>query len=443
MKRLNTLRIIGENVSKISDYTVTGKVVSINGMLIEADGLSDFATIGSRCHINVSASNWLLGEVVGFRNGLTLIIPFGKTSGIGRGTSIRLHEIEDTIYPNQEWRGRILNAFGEAIDGKGPLSKGSMPYYMHNDPPPAYLRKRLGPKIRLGIKAIDTMTPCCKGQRLGVFAGSGVGKSMLIAMCTKFAKADIKIIGLVGERGREVQEFIEDYLGEEGLKNAIVIVSTSDESALARKRAAYLTLALSEYFRDQGQHVLCMLDNVTRFAMAQREIGLAVGEPHTTKGYTPSVFAELPKLLERAGPGLNGQGDITALFSILVDNDDHNEPIADATRGTLDGHIVLSRNIAQRRYPAMDLLQSISRAAPMCNSDLENKIITHVRNIITIYEDMSDMIKLGIYKSGTDKVIDEAIKHYPQIEEFMRQQYHENSADKDIFQLLSEASGFS
>ena len=289
---------------------------------------------------------------------------------------------------------------------------------------------------------MNVFTTCCRGQRLGVFAGSGVGKSVLLSMLAREATCDAVVVGLIGERGREVREFIEETLGEEGLKRAIVVVATSDEPALMRRQAAYTTMAVAEYLRDQGQEVLCLMDSVTRFAMAQREIGLAAGEPPTTKGYTPTVFTELPKLLERAGPGPirpdgTEAGPITGLFTVLVDGDDHNEPIADAVRGILDGHIVMERAIAERgRFPAINVLKSISRTMPACQLPVERQIVTAARQTLAAYSDMEELIRIGAYRAGADPQVDRAIRLNPALEAFMSQDKDEATSLEESFMRL-------
>ncbi len=440
MELITRLSSLKQAISDIDAISIAGYVSSVKGTTIEAKGISKFVSIGSQCIISKNSKfhSHILAEIVALKDDTAILLPFGDTQGIGTGNKITIHNSENVIWPNESWKGRVLNAFGEAIDEKGLLSYGDKAYAISSAPLNPQKRRRLGPKIDLGIKAIDCFTSCCQGQRMGIFAGSGVGKSVLISMITKFSKTDIKVIGLIGERGREVQEFIQEYLGEEGLKQSIIVVATSDEPALMRKRAAYLTLAIAEYFRDQGKEVLCIMDSITRLAMAQREIGLAAGEPPTTKGYTPSVFSELPKLLERAGPGIS-QGDITGLFTVLVEGDDQNEPISDAVRSIIDGHIVLERSIYERgRYPAINVLKSVSRALPKCNNERENNIIQHARNLLSIYNDMAEMIRLGAYKKGTDIEVDKAIKYYPLIEEFLRQKPNEYSSISDSFTNLAK-----
>jgi flagellum-specific ATP synthase len=361
---------------------------------------------------------------------------------VAPGAEIRIAPEGDSVRPTLAWKGRIVNAFGEPIDGKGPLPQGPAAYPLRAAPPPAHQRGRVGARLDLGVRAMDIFTTCCRGQRLGVFAGSGVGKSVLLSMLAREATCDAVVVGLIGERGREVREFIEETLGPEGLARAIVVVATSDEPALKRRQAAYLTLALAEYLRDQDQEVLCLMDSVTRFAMAQREIGLAAGEPPTTKGYTPTVFTELPKLLERAGPGpirADGSqaGPITAMFTVLVDGDDHNEPIADAVRGILDGHIVMERAIAERgRFPAINVLKSISRTMPACQTLPEREIVRQARECLSSYANMEELIRIGAYRAGSDAQTDRAIALNPALEDFLRQDKEDPTALAESFARL-------
>ena len=431
-----------KQVDDIKPIRILGIVHSVKGTIIECKGISNFVSIGSRCKIhNILKSSIILCEVVGFDHMNTLLMPFEDMDGIGAGAKVEIYQHDNSIAPDISWLGRIINALGEAIDEKGSLKSGDQLYQLKASPPASQKRNRIGEKIDLGVKVIDTFVSCCYGQRMGIFAGSGVGKSILISMLTKYAHTDVKIIGLVGERSREVKEFVEEYLGEEGLKQAVIIVATGDESALLRKRAAYVTMSIAEYFRDQGKEVLCIIDSITRFAMAQREIGLAIGEPPTTKGYTPSVFSELPKLLERSGPGI-GDTHITGLFTVLVEGDDTNEPISDAVRGTLDGHIVLERTIAERsRFPAVDVLKSISRAMPKCNSDLENRQVAFARRMLSIYQDMAEMIRLGAYKKGTDPDVDMSINYYNKLEAFFKQQPAESTPMIESYKKLGEILG--
>lgn len=430
-----------KEVEQIPDIHFFGRVTSIKGLLVECSGLERVVSVGSRCKVKARNGSYITAEVVGFNDDRVLLMPFKELDGVGMGCKVWLVDEESVIYPSKKWKGRIINAMGEPIDGKGAIIKGNVSYPYRNSPPPPHTRNRVKDKIDLGVKSINTFLTCCRGQRMGIFAGSGVGKSVLISMLTKYCDAGVKVIGLIGERGREVQEFIQDYLGEEGLKNAVVIVATGDESALMRRQAAYLTMSVSEYFRDQGEDVLCLMDSITRFAMAQREIGLSAGEPPTTKGYTPTVFAEMPKLLERAGPGVDG-ASITGLFSILVEGDDHNEPIADAARGILDGHIVLDRSIAERgRFPAVNILKSISRTMPACNNEGENKLVTRAKTLLSTYNDMAELIRLGAYREGTDSTVDEAIKYYDKIEDFLRQLPNESKTLEEGYKELGDIIG--
>ncbi|MCH9050135.1 MAG: flagellar protein export ATPase FliI [Proteobacteria bacterium] len=423
-KPLNSLLT---NLTQIPEYHLYGRVTAVLGMLVEVGGVQRRLSIGDRCRVAARGGHALACEVVGFRDDRAILMPFGALEGVGLGCKAEVVDVEPVVSPTEKWLGRVVNAMGEPIDGRGPLPEGDTAYPLRNSPPPAHARQRVRGKVDLGVRAINTFLTCCRGQRLGIFSGSGVGKSILLGMMARYTAADVNVIGLIGERGREVQEFIEDNLGEEGLARTVIVVATSDESPLMRRQAAYMTMALAEYFRDRDKDVLCMMDSITRFAMAQREIGLSAGEPPTSKGYTPTVFSELPKLLERAGPGC-GRGSITGLFAVLVEGDDHLEPITDAVRGIIDGHIVLDRAIAERgRYPAIDILRSLSRAMPDCNTAEENAIVLRARQMLANYEDMAEMIRLGAYRVGSDAKTDEAIKYYPALEGFLSQERNDRS----------------
>ncbi|MDI7776118.1 flagellar protein export ATPase FliI [Asticcacaulis sp. EMRT-3] len=435
-------------VKNVESVRVFGRVAAVSGLLIEAKGGLSYMQVGARCEIIRRHDAPLPVEVVGFREDRALMMPFGPVEGVTPGAEIRISSEGAKVFPTSAWLGRIVDSFGNPVDGHGPLPQGPEGYLLKAAPPSAHKRARVGERLNLGVRAMDVFTTCCRGQRLGVFAGSGVGKSVLLSMLAREATCDAVVVGLIGERGREVREFIEETLGPEGLKRAIVVVATSDEPALKRRQAAYMTMALSEYLRDQGLEVLCLMDSVTRFAMAQREIGLATGEPPTTKGYTPTCFAELPKLLERAGPGpvledgTGGQfqaGPITGLFTVLVDGDDHNEPIADAVRGILDGHIVMSRTIAERgRFPAIDVLKSISRTMPECQTIPEREVVRQARKVMSAYSNMEELIRIGAYRQGSDPDVDRAIILNPEIEHFLRQDKEEYTSLDDSFTLLAE-----
>ena len=438
------------SVNALNGSAYYGQVTAVQGLFIEVSGIRTRLSIGDRCNVLSTAGRKVPCELVSFKGDKLLLMPYGSLEGIGLGCRVEVENASPVIYPHPSWLGRIINAFGEAIDGKGPLLKGSKPYFIKASP--AQFRDRVCGKVDLGVRAVNTFLTICKGQRMGIFAGSGVGKSTLMSMLAKHSNADVSVIGLIGERGREAKEFVEDTLGEEGLAKSVLVLATSDESPLMRRQAAYVAMAVSEYFRDLNKDVLCMMDSITRFAMAQREISLSVGEPPASKGYTPSVFAELqagewedarsaaslPRLLERAGPGA-GSGTITGLFTVLVDGDDHKEPVADAVRSILDGHIVLDRAIAERnRYPAINILRSVSRTMPDCNTDEENEIVGKARRYIAAYEDMAELIRLGAYKKGSNKEVDEAIFYYPKIESFLTQKKNEKVTLAEGYMQLKE-----
>ncbi|MBL4749712.1 MAG: flagellar protein export ATPase FliI [Amylibacter sp.] len=422
---------------------IVGEVSAVTGLSLTVSGLERAMGIGQRCLVH-GRSNSILGEVVGVDTLGTHVLPFGTWDGVAVGDPVELTTQGNVIRPDASWVGRVMNALGQPLDNKGPLFEGTKPQSLKAPPLSAYDRRRVGDRLATNIKTVDIFTPLCRGQRMGVFAGSGVGKSTLMAMFARNGEADVIVAGLIGERGREVQDFIQEDLGQEGMARTVLVVSTGDEPPLMRRQAAWMAMTIAEYFRDQGKQVLLLLDSITRFAMAQREIGLSGGEPPTTKGYPPTVFSELPRLLERAGPGPKGAGDITGLFTVLVDGDDMNEPIADAVRGILDGHIVLDRHIAEQgRYPAVNIQKSLSRMLPNCHSEAEYTVLQAARSALATYNDMEELIRIGAYKTGTDPDIDAAIKFFNLAEEFLAQRKNQSvNADQsfaELYKLLSDA----
>jgi flagellum-specific ATP synthase len=419
--------------------TYEGKVRSVSGLTIEASGPAQALRLGAQAVIATPAAS-VRAEIVGFRDGRALMTPWDSADAIGPGQTVRFVSEPLSVRPSRAWLGAVVDAFGMPFDGP-PLAPGKVSRPILSPPPSAHARGRVGPRLDVGVRAINLYTAVCQGQRMGVFAGSGVGKSVLLSMLARHSAADVIVIALVGERGREVREFIEDTLGPEGRARSVVVVATSDEPAARRRLAPHTASAIAEHFRDEGANVLLLIDSVTRFAMAQREIGLSAGEPPTTKGYTPSVFAELPKLLERAGPGREGEGgSITGLFTVLVDGDDHNEPIADAVRGILDGHIVMERAIAERgRYPAINVLKSVSRLMPMCHAADENALIAQARRLMAAYVQMEDLIRIGAYTPGSDPDIDAAIRLRPALEAVLSQGRDDRSTIAEGFGMLAAA----
>src|SRR5664280_1451181 len=435
------MKALAEQISDIDGINIYGQVVGVRGLMVEIAGPIHAMSVGARIVIETGGDRVIPAEVIGFSGSNAVVMPFAGLEGVRRGCRAVIALAASQVRPSSLWLGRVINAMGEPIDGKGPLPQGPSPMPFRNSPPPAHSRKRVGAPLDLGVRGLNTFLTCCRGQRLGIFAGSGVGKSVLLSMLARNVDADITVIGLVGERGREVQEFLQDDLGEEGLARSVVVVATSDEPALMRRQAAYLTLAIAEYFRDEDKDVLCLMDSVTRFAMAQREIGLSAGEPPTAKGYTPTVFTELPKLLERAGPGTS-TGSITGIFTVLVDGDDHNEPIADAVRGILDGHIVMQRSIAERgRYPAINILKSVSRTMPKSADPAFLPTITRARQVMATYADMEELIRLGAYRAGSSAEVDEAIRLHEPLESFLRQAKDEVTGLNDGYRQLEQILG--
>jgi flagellum-specific ATP synthase len=435
------MKALAEQISDIDGVMVYGRVVGVRGLMVEIAGPIHAMSVGARIVIETGGDRVIPCEVIGFSGNNAVVMPFAGLEGVRRGCPAIIANAACQVRPSAAWLGRVLNAMGEPIDGKGPLAQGASPMPFRNTPPPAHARQRVGKPLDLGVRALNTFLTCCRGQRLGIFAGSGVGKSVLLSMLARNVEAAVSVIGLVGERGREVQEFLQDDLDEEGLSRSVVVVATSDEPALMRRQAAYLTLAIAEYFRDEGQDVLCLMDSVTRFAMAQREIGLSAGEPPTAKGYTPTVFTELPRLLERAGPGVGG-GTITGIFTVLVDGDDHNEPIADAVRGILDGHVVMERAIAERgRYPAINVLKSVSRTMPRSADPAYLPFITKAKQMMSTYADMEELIRLGAYRAGSSPEVDEAIRLHEPLESFLRQAKEEVTGLGEGYRGLQQILG--
>src|ERR1700681_4849148 len=432
------MKALAEQIAELDGPEIYGRVAGVRGLMVEVAGPVHAMPVGARVVIETDQARSVPCEVVGFAGDNALLMPFAPLEGVRRGCRALFSSALVAVRPSPGWLARLMNAMGEPIDGKGPLPLGSSPYPFRSLPPPAHARRRVGGPLDLGVRALNASTTCCRGQRMGIFSGSGVGKSVLLSMLARNVAADVSVIGLVGERGREVQEFLQDDLGTEGLDRSVVFVSTSDEPALMRRQAGYLTLTIAEYFRDLGKDVLVLMDSVTRFAMAQREIGLSAGEPPTAKGYTPTVFTELPRLLERAGPGAE-RGSITGIFTVLVDADDHNEPIADAVRGILDGHIVMERSIAERgRYPAINILKSVSRTMPRAADPVYLPLINRARRVMATYSDMEELIRLGAYRTGSSQEVDEAIRLHQPLEDFLAQGKEEATSLGQGYQRLEQ-----
>jgi flagellum-specific ATP synthase len=426
-----------ERLRRLPRVARWGRLEALRGAALVVGGLGSAVAIGDRVLVE-QAGSALPGEVVAFADERVTVMLEGRSDGLAPGARVWLAE-PPVLYPSQAWLGRVVDGLGQPLDGKGVLPQGGDAMKLRHPALPAFRRRLMGDRLETGLRVLDAFVPVCRGQRLGVFAASGVGKSTLMGMLARFVAADVILVGLIGERGREVREFIDRILGESGLRRAVVVVATSDQPALARRRAAQATLTVAEWFRDQGHQVLCLLDSVTRLAHAQREIGLAAGEPPTARSYTPSVFAELPALLERAGPGTDAAGDITAIFTVLVDGDDHDEPVADAVRGILDGHLVLDRRIGERgRWPAIDVLRSVSRALPRCHSAAENALLAEARKLLGAYEGMAEMIRLGAYRPGSDPLVDRAILLQPAFDAFCGQGVDERASSEATFTALAQ-----
>ncbi|GHT30720.1 flagellum-specific ATP synthase [Planctomycetales bacterium] len=429
---------IEEHIETVMPVSLIGTIVQTHGMTISAAGFP--SPIGSVAEIERPGGLPLTAEVIGFKDDLTVLYPYSDITGVRRGNRIRLVKTLPWLRAGENLLGRIINAEGKPVDGL-PLPVLHDRILFDNEPPAASSRPRINSILSTGVRAIDGMLTCGRGQRLGIFAGSGVGKSVTLGMIARYTDADVIVIGLIGERGRELNDFIQKDLGEEGLKKSVVVVATSNEPALMRVRAPMTAMSIAEYFRDKGKDVLIMMDSLTRFAMAQREIGLAAGEPPTTKGYPPSVFGMLPKLVERAGR--SAKGTITAFLTVLVEGDDHSDIIGDTVRGLLDGHIWLSRKLSTRgHYPAIDPIESISRLMPDICSPEHLKAARTMRKLLGIYLDNEDIISIGAYKPGSSPDIDYAIKMKPLIDRFLQQNVAERAVLDDtaakIIELFEE-----
>ena len=414
-------------------YSLTGKIENIVGMSIEASG--GRAAVGDICRIyNGDSGGQITAEVVGFKNDHILLMPYSDMSGISAGNFVRNTGAQLTLQVGEFLRGRIINALGQPIDGKGPF-EGGTPYCVGGNYINPLQRPPIRERIQFGVKAIDGLITIGKGQRIGIFAGSGVGKSTLMGMIAKNVTADINVIALVGERGREVLEFVEKDLGPEGMKRSILVVATSDQPAMLRMKCPSVATGIAEFFRDQGYDVLLMMDSLTRFAMAQREIGLAIGEPPVARGYTPSMYAEMPKLLERSGNF--EKGSITGVYTVLVEGDDTNEPIADTVRGILDGHIVLSRQLANaNHFPAIDVGASISRLMVEIVSPEHRQLAGKLRNVMGVYEKNADLVSIGAYKAGSNPKLDHALKKMDAINQFLTQGIDESFSYEESLRQL-------
>jgi flagellum-specific ATP synthase len=426
---------------------ISGTVTNLLGLVVEVEGLTGLAAIGDRLALRTRDERLIPAEVIGFRDAALQAMAYGALDGLAHGAKAFLYDRSHAMLDvASSWLGRVIDPLGNPLDQAGILFGGATPQATRISPPEATTRARLGPRIDLGVRALNCFATTRQGQRLGLFAGSGVGKTTLLSMLTRGTACDVVVLGLVGERGREVRDFLEHDLGPDGLARSVVVVATSDAPPLMRRQCAYTAMTVAEHFRDQGLSVLLLMDSVTRFCLALREIGLSLGEPPATRGYPPSVFAELPRLLERAGPGPilpnDTAGQITGLFTVLVEGDDHNEPVADAVRGILDGQIVMDRKIAEAgRYPAIDVLRSLSRVAASCLDEAQAATVRRARAILSLHGDMVDMVRLGAYRAGTDAAVDEALRLTPAIEDFLRQSPGEQSSFDESFQRLNQALG--
>lgn len=414
---MDQIESIARRIRALSPVTYYGRVRAIRAGLISVAGLTSQASVGDRVRVKLQSGD-VTGEIVGLSQRFAEVLPEGPPEGLSIGAEVELM-FAPSISPCDAWIGRIIDPLGQPLDDK-PLPQGNAPRAFRCEALPAVRRKRLGARLPTGLAVFDTLLPLVQGQRIGLFAGAGVGKSTLLSNLARGVQADVVVIAMIGERGRELREFVEKTLGPEGMARAVIVTATSDRSPLIRRRCAWAAMAVAEHFRDQGKHVLLLADSITRFAEAHREIALAAGEPPSFRGFPPSVSNLIMALAERAGPGLDDSGDITAIFSVLVAGSDMEEPVADILRGTLDGHVVLERSIAERgRFPAVDVVKSVSRSLPDAAEPSENAMIGRTRAALGAYAESELMIRAGLYAPGSDPQLDEAVRLFPQLEKFM------------------------
>jgi flagellum-specific ATP synthase len=422
MTGADPLQRLHDALADLPAWTIAGRLDAARASALHCKGLGGLVAVGDSCRIHRGAGREpLLAEVAAFQGDTTILLPYGECRDVALGARVELVPSLATVSPGANWLGRVLDPLARPLDDQPAPTPGGKALPVYGGPPDATKRRALGERLPLGVRALDLFVPVKRGQRLGIFAGSGVGKSTLLAMIARLARADCLVIGLIGERGREVNEFLNETLDEEARARAVTVVATSDQPAMLRRRAAWLTLTIAEALRDQGRSVVCLVDSLTRFATALREVYLAAGEPPATRGYPPSVFAELPRLLERAGPGVEA-GEITGLFTVLTEGDDTEEPVADQTRSILDGHVVLDRKIAEAgRYPPVDVAKSLSRTAGSIYADDEARLARHARRLVQAHAESADLIRLGAYTRGADPLVDEAIARMPDLDALLAQ----------------------
>lgn len=430
----NGLEVILSELKALRASQDLGRVVGVMADGIRVSGLGHAARVGDGITIKRAFDEDIDGEVIGLNNGQVLVLPKSSPDGVALGDKVLLKH-NQRLYPSTEWIGRIIDPNGAPLDGK-PLSRGAQGLRLMRDPPSAVFRKSMGQRLETGLCVFNTLLPIVAGQRIGLFAGSGVGKTSLLGHMAANMTADVVVIALVGERGREVRDFVQSVLGPKGMERSVIVAATSDQSALVRRQCAFTAMTVAEYFRDRGLSVLYLADSITRLAEAHREVAVAAGEPPSLRGHPPSMAHMITSLCERAGPGIEGSGDITGIFSVLVAGSDMDEPVADTLRGVLDGHVVLDRNIAERgRYPAIDVVRSVSRSLPLAASEVENVQISKARKLLAAYAKSETMIRAGLYAEGSDAVLDQAVRVYEEFESFLMKRERKDIANS--FQSLS------